>query len=372
MAVESETIKRPLRVGCHLKRPLGIWLHVIARGTQLKDPEARFRILSLDGGGVRGYLSASILTRIETHLNLKHEDNKPLGEHFDLIVGTSIGGIIALALAAGKRAADTAAFIEQTIPAVFGPSQKRNRLHSFIRPKYSSEKLTYCLKQFFEHKSLRDMTRDVCVTAVSLQNAAPRFYKTDYLARNSGRLDEEIVNIALGTSAAPTYFKAQSMKFSNNLVDGGLCANNPALVGLVDGFQFERPSKRGAQPPQILNGDVMMLSVGTGEQPSMPYEINSLDDGGTFDWARPISEVVFESQSQLIHHQAKFLLGERYLRINPRLRFPMALDDWQKLPELKNLADMTAEIQKFIDQEIPKSRFQERLPSDNGSPMKEG
>ena len=320
----------------------------------MRQPEARFRILSLDGGGVRGYLSASILTRIEAHLNLKYEDNKPLGEHFDLIVGTSIGGIIALALASGKRAAETAAFIEETVPAVFGPSEKRNRIHSLIRPKYGSEKLRHCLGDFFEHKTLRDMTRDVCVTAVSLQNAAPRFYKTNYLTRNSGRLDEEIVNIALGTSAAPTYFKAQSMKFSNNLVDGGLCANNPAIVGLVDSLQFERPSKRGAQPPQRFNGDVMMLSVGTGEQPSMPYNINSLDDGGTLDWARPISEVVFESQSHLIHHQTKFLLGEHYLRVNPRLRFPMALDDWKKLPELKNLADMTAETQKFIDQEMPK------------------
>lgn len=319
----------------------------------MREPEARLRILSLDGGGARGYLSALILERIEAHLNLKHKDNKPLGEHFDLIVGTSIGGIIALALASGKRAAETAAFIEETVPTVFGPSEKRNRLHSFIRPTYRSEKLKDCLEQFFKQKTLRDMATDVCVTAVSLQNAAPRFYKTDYLTRNSGRLDEEIVNIALGTSAAPTYFKAHSMKFSSNLVDGGLCANNPAMVGLVDSLQFERPSKRGTQPPQGLNGDVMMLSVGTGEQPTMPYDINSLDDGGKFDWAIPISDVVFESQSQLIHHQAKFLLGERYIRVNPRLKFPMALDDWQKLPELKNLADMTAEIQKFIDQEIP-------------------
>lgn len=307
----------------------------------------------MDGGGVRGYLSAAILARIESYLNLKREETKPLGEHFDLIVGTSIGGIIALSLACGQSAADTAAFIEKTIPLVFGPAQKRNRVHSSIRPKYPSDNLRECLLTFFGKKTLRDTTRDVCVTAVSLHNATPRFYKSDYLARNDGRLDEELVDIALGTSAAPTYLKAHSMKFSSNLVDGGLCANNPAMVALVDSFQFERPSKRGAERTQDLKCDVMMLSMGTGEQPSMPYDVNALSDGGRLDWAVPISDVIFESQSQLIHYQTKFLLGEHYLRVNPRLKFPMALDDWEKIVELKNLADMTGDIQTFIDKEMP-------------------
>ena len=306
----------------------------------------------MDGGGARGYLSAGILEKIESYLNSKKNKAKPLGEHFDLIVGTSIGGIIALALACGRSATETAAFVQKTIPSVFGPNQRRNRLRSLLSPKYYSENLKDCLSDFFDEKTLRDMTTDVCVTAVSLQNAAPRFYKSDYMARNAGRLDEKLIDIALGTSAAPTYFKAHSMKFSSNLVDGGLCANNPAMVGLVDSFQFERPSKRGARSTESLKGDVMMLSVGTGEQPSMPYDTTALESGGRLDWAVPISDVIFESQSQLIHYQAKFLLGTHYFRINPRLRFPMALDDWEKITELKNLADMTSEVQIFIDQEI--------------------
>ena len=88
----------------------------------------------------------------------------------------------------------------------------------------------------------------------------------------------------------------------------------------------------------------------------MPYDVEALKNGGAWQWLKvpstPLLEVVFESQSKLIHFQSKFLMNERYLRINPALKFPMGLDDTLKMPELKNLADVSKDIHTFLEQYI--------------------
>ena len=93
------------------------------------------------------------------------------------------------------------------------------------------------------------------------------------------------------------------------MIDGGICANNPSIVALVDALNFERPSMRGTETPRAMS-DVAMLSVGTGEQPSMPYDANVLAAGGMIDWAQYISDVMFESQSAIADSQVD-LLPER-------------------------------------------------------------
>ncbi len=308
----------------------------------------RFRVLSLDGGGVRGVLTARILSNIEDHLNRGNPIRKGIGQQFDLIAGTSTGGIIALALSIGLSAKEILGFYEIHIPKIFSSSQKRNPIRSTVSPKYSSDQLRDSLREIFDEKTLNDVLTDVCITGVALNNAKPRFHKTDYLARNRARLDEKLIDVALATSAAPTYFKAHTMVHSTSIIDGGVCANNPALVAIVDSLQFERPSKRGTPQAQDLKNDLVMLSIGTGEQPSMPYDVSALSDSGWAQWAGPIVEVLFESQSQLVHSQAQFLLNEHYLRVNPALKFPMKLDDVSMLDELKNLSDMTKEVEVFL------------------------
>lgn len=312
-----------------------------------EDRRTKFKVLSLDGGGARGYLTASLLANFEAHLNQLTGENIPLGLRFDLIAGTSTGGIIALGLAIGRTASDISDFYQLNLPKIFGDSQKRNKLRCFWGPKYDSSVLEKCLDGFFKGRTLKEISTDVCITSVALQNAQPRFYKSDYMARNKARLDERLVDIALSTSAAPTYFKAHSSHFSTNLIDGGICANNPAMVALVESFQFERPSKRGSKKAINIAEDVVMLSVGTGEQPAMPYDIQDLRDGGQLNWIEPISEVLMESQSHLVHHQMEFLLRHNYFRANPRLKFPMKLDDVSQIDELKNLCDITQPLEQF-------------------------
>ena len=310
----------------------------------------KFRVLSLDGGGVRGILTAKLLLNIENNLNEEHGKNLPIGDWFDLIVGTSTGGLIALSAAVGKPAAEIFDLYETLIPEIFGDLSKRSRFKSVFMPKYKNDRLKIATQAFFEETTLNDVTTDVCITSLSLQNAAPRLHKSSYNKNNAGRLGTKLSDIALFTSAAPTYFEASSDEDNDNLVDGGLFANNPCMVALVEALQFDRPSKKGNTPlrdlSQAIDQSLIMVSVGTGQSGSMPYQSERLAKGGLLQWAKPITEAVFTSQSIAADKQAAFILGNQYCRINPQLTFAMKLDDVSKVNKLKNLADINkAEIE---------------------------
>lgn len=313
---------------------------------------SRFSILTLDGGGARGYLCAKILEHIETYLNTVAGRVLPLGAYFDLIAGTSTGGIIALALATGHRAGQIANFYEAHLPDIFGAVMRRRVFARYLRPKYRSAALRRAVQDIFGENTLNDVQTDVCAVAVSLLNARPHIFRSDYLQSVPTSGDEKLVDVALATSAAPTYFRTQSIRDLSNLADGGLCANNPTLVGLAEAFRFARTSRRGISPPRDLGATcadhLAVLSVGTGEQCAMPYASEPLRNAGSLRWGTQFHHVAIESQSQLTHALAKSLIGSAYHRINPRLDFPMALDDVRRVPTLKNLAGLSEEDTVFV------------------------
>ncbi|OQW90434.1 MAG: hypothetical protein BWK78_07015 [Thiotrichaceae bacterium IS1] len=311
--------------------------------------QKKFKILSLDGGGVRGYLSAKILANIEDYLNKQDEKNLPIGNRFDLIAGTSTGGIIALGLAIGKTAKEIEQLYVKDIPEIFGNTQLRKGFLRATRPKFKSDILEKKLSGYFGEHTLKDVKVDVLITSINLDDAKPRIHKSDYFSRNTGRIDEKLRDIAVATSSAPTYFSAkEKLVHSHNLIDGGLCANNPSMLALTDALLFERDSKIGTPAPQNQLTNMVMLSIGTGERGQMPYNSNKLKNGGWFNWAKPIIEILMESQSQIAHFQALSLLKEQYLRINPKLNFKMALDDASQLDRLKNLADVDLNMENFL------------------------
>lgn len=311
-----------------------------------------FKILSLDGGGSRGYLSAKILANMENYLNKKDNQEIPIGQRFDFIAGTSTGGIIALALAIGKTAKDIEKLYYKNIPEIFGKKQKY--FSNFFSPKYKSLVLEKMVEEVLDDYTLNDVKTHVLITSVNLDNAKPRFHKSDYFQRNTERANEKLKDIAMATSAAPTYFKAKTgLKHSHNLIDGGICANNPSLSALVDSLGFQENNSLNTTPPSGME-DVIIVSIGTGEIGEMPYDSSKLVNGGKINWIRnnsttPIIDVLMESQSQLAHFQAKFLLKERYLRINPKLPFKMELDDIKKLDNLKNLANLDSDAETFLN-----------------------
>lgn len=325
-----------------------------------------FKVLSLDGGGVRGYLSAKILANIEKYLNQENNEKINIGQRFDLIAGTSTGGIIACALAIGKSAQEVFELYETLIPEVFVPKS-----NGVFEPKYSNEVLRKKLQAILGDNTLADVQTELCITSVDVENSKPRFHKSGYFGRNTVRVDERLVDLALATSAAPTFFPLVNTKHSTNLTDGGIVANNPSLVALIDAMQLtDNPSE-----------NIRLISIGTGEQCHMPYDIDSLKYGGKQDWivdiekstkigevvsnikkdkskfqivkdyclssekvfdskGSPLLELLMDSQSKLAHFQTQFLLGEKYLRINPQLSVVIELDSVDKVESLKNLADL--------------------------------
>jgi uncharacterized protein len=297
-------------------------------------------VLTLDGGGVKGYLTAKVLRNIEQSLNELGKEDINLGQRFDLIVGTSTGGIIAAALAIGRSAKEIFELYETLIPKVFSNS-------NIIGTKYSNVILKEELQNILGDLTLADVKTGLCLTSVDVENSSPRFHKSGYFDRNSNRLDEKLVDVVLASAAAPTFFPLIDTLHSSNLTDGGIVANNPSLVGFIEALQLVEGRK----------DDIALISIGTGEQCHMPYNVEKLKNGGKLSWiaqckpryllsnpikhiGSPLIELLMESQSKLAHHQTQFLLGKKYLRINPKLSVSIELDDSEKIASLKNLADL--------------------------------
>ena len=120
------------------------------------------------------------------------------------------------------------------------------------------------------------------------------------------------------------------------------------MLALTDALLFERDSKHGTPKPNNDFKNIVMLSIGTGERGEMPYNSNKLKRGGQLNWVLPLIEIMMESQSFTAHFQASSLLGKQYFRVNPKLKFKMALDDANQIERLKNLADLDRELESFL------------------------
>lgn len=201
-----------------------------------------FKILSIDGGGIKGLYSARILDKFEKKFNCKTSD------HFDMICGTSTGGLIALALTDLMSAEDICKFYEEKGEKIF-PKQKEIPI-PFIRKidkgfwkqiafggKYSNQGLKESLEEIFGDKIIGDANNLLCIPSYSVTEAKPKVFKFDHQEGSLSRDNKaRMVDIALATSAAPTYFPMAELPFYNNeqFIDGGVWANNPTLVGLLE------------------------------------------------------------------------------------------------------------------------------------------
>jgi len=311
----------------------------------------KFKVLSLDGGGVRGYLSILILEKIEKALNRRLNEEKPIGERFDLIIGTSTGGIIAAGLSIHKSAQEIRKLYEKMMSKIFISISK-----GINKPKYSHSTLKKLLKEILQDKTLNDVKTHLCITSVDVATSKPKFFKSPYLEIYHQRADEKLVDIALATSAAPIFFPLVNTTYANFLADGGLIANNPSMIGVMEGYKVTKDFNK-----------IRLLSIGTGEIGKMPYNVKKIEKyGGILSWALnkspqeimsilikkeiviPLIEVLINSQSKLINYQLETLLKEEhYLRINPILTQDISLDEVEKIDILKNLASI-ADSEKTV------------------------
>ncbi len=201
-----------------------------------------FKILSIDGGGIKGLYSASILASIES------KTGKKITDHFDMICGTSTGGLIAIGLANGMSA-QSLVDLYTTKGSIIFPTSNNNFVRSFqnsfktikqifFSNKHSVKPLKRILDDLFEEKTMGDANNLLCIPSFNLTNGQPKVFKksgsqTEHFVDNKIKL----VDIALATSAAPSYYPIHE---HNNFLytDGGVWANNPSLCGLLEAIDY--------------------------------------------------------------------------------------------------------------------------------------
>jgi patatin-like phospholipase/acyl hydrolase len=281
---------------------------------------SELKVLSIDGGGIRGIIPATVLAELERRAG------KPVAELFDLFAGTSTGGILALALTkpdqAGRPAWSAESLIElyeREGPKIFSRSvwQRIRSAEGLLDEKYPPAGLERSFDKYFGATRLKEALRDVIVTAYDIEHRTTFFFKSSK-ARAGDEHDYAMREAALATSAAPTYFQPVRLERGAGeqdlaLVDGGVFANNPAMSA------FAEARREGAHP------EVLMLSLGTG-QLTRKLHYENAKDWGLLEWAKPILDVVFDGVSDAVDYQLRQILGpDRYYRLQTEL--DLAKDD---------------------------------------------
>jgi patatin-like phospholipase/acyl hydrolase len=263
-----------------------------------------FRILSLDGGGIMGAFAASALATFEEATGRK------IIEHFDLITGTSTGGIIAIGLAMGKSASEICRFYEEEGAMIFpgrvGVRKWFGRVRDLFQPKFSGEALRETIKRAVGDRPLKEAKTRLVIPSYDVNAGKVYLFKTPHLPGNNYHGDLLAVDAALATSAAPTYFPAHTIKGLGTFIDGGLWANCPAIVGVVEALDF-----LGQAPEQVR-----MLSLST---TSYPFRLgNPQRSRGLVGWAPKLVDTFMFGQVQSSVN-ASFCLLKRgiFHRIDP-------------------------------------------------------
>jgi patatin-like phospholipase/acyl hydrolase len=280
------------------------------------------KVLSIDGGGIRGIIPAMVLAEIE------RRTGRLTSEVFDLVAGTSTGGILALGLTkpgqGGKAEYSAESLIElyETEGGRIFDRTVWHRLHSvggLAEEKYSSKGIEEVAHRYFEDVRLAEALTEVLVTAYEIERRGPWFFKRRH-ARDQRREGDNFLmrEVARATSAAPTYFEPLPLEWGPHgrraFIDGGVHSNNPAMCAYVEA--------RKIYPEE---NDFLVVSLGTGEPTrEMPYK--EVKGWGLALWARPILNVVFDGVSDTIDYQLREILSTEEGEAPSYYRFQTALD----------------------------------------------
>lgn len=271
-------------------------------------PRKPFRILSLAGGGYLGLYTASVLAQLEAHAG------EPLGRRFDLIAGTSVGGLLAIGLAFELPMSTLVQLFVERGKEIFSardlPSSAVGRLidltRSVLGPKYSGKALHDALVEYLGKRTLGDARHRLVIPAVDVGRSETKVFKTPHVVASRGDELVSAVDVALATSAAPAYFP--SVRIGDNLyADGGLFAVAPDQIALHEAEHF-----MGVDPARVH-----MLSIGTATAGYQPDEGADSDDGavGWLSDGRLILTLI-SVQQQHVQAMMEDRLGRRYMRLD--------------------------------------------------------
>jgi uncharacterized protein len=300
------------------------------------------RILSLDGGGIRGILTGQILVALEDKLNKKYvqlkgvHPEKPLrlGQYFDMISGTSTGGILTCILLCpsdddpnypkftAKQAVD---LYEKNGKTIFKRTFS-GKLPGFLSgiggSKYGRQTMEELLKSYFGNRMLSELMKPCLITSYDIQQRRAVFF-TQHDALDKDNANFPIWQVARSTSAAPSYFPPAQAEAKDSLmlntIDGGLFANNPTMCAMIEALKVFSTDKNDMIGPDAL----FIVSIGTGEI-KKAYSYSEAVKWGILRWIAPIIDIMMTGVSETVHYQLNKLYktmghASSYYRILPEL-----------------------------------------------------
>lgn len=298
------------------------------------------KILSIDGGGMKGLFSATLLAEIEKKANVR------ICDYFDLIAGTSTGAIIAAALALGMPAGKIQTLYLEKAKVIF-PSRKWKLLRQIAGGKYSGSALKSVLTEEFGDKKIGDCMTRVLIPAFNITTYHPQVFKTSHAPDLIYDYEKNVWSVLMATTAAPTYFEPYKTEWGA-YIDGGIGANNPSALAVV-----EAVSKLGWEREAIR-----LLSIGC--TPKAVNHTTGEERMGAVNVGKLIN-LFMDGESQYSNNIAKFLLGqEQIMRISPNISTKRAALDSSDGLALEKLVSAGLETAQNEMEKIRRMFLQEK------------
>lgn len=338
----------------------------------------KVRILSIDGGGIRGILPGALLTYVEKRIKEKTKDpNATIGQYFDFIAGTSTGGILACCYLIPNENGFYKFSAEEALNLYMDRGDEifdvtlRQRLKSLggvKDEKYDEAELVDALQDYFGEVKLSELLKPNLVTSYDIRARNAKFF-TSHDATEP-RHDFLVKDVARSTSAAPTYFEPARIKSLAGtpypLIDGGVFANNPTLCAYAEArtIDFSKTLNHPDKPKLPTAKDMIIVSLGTGgTEESYPY--SEFKDAGMLKWIQPLIDIMMSGNAETVDYQVRQIYNtlsgnnkKNYYRIDPELITASAKMDKADMKNLKALkADGLACVdknQKKLDEIVDK------------------
>lgn len=326
----------------------------------------KVRILSIDGGGIRGILPGALLTYVEKRIKEKTKDPKAtIGQYFDFIAGTSTGGILACCYLIPNENGFYKFSAEEALNLYMDRGDEifdvtlRQRLKSLggvKDEKYDEAELVDALSDYFGNVKLSDLLKPNLVTAYDIRSRNAKFF-TSHDA-TAPKHDFYVKDVARSTSAAPTYFEPARVKSLAGtpypLIDGGVFANNPTLCAYAEArtIDFASTLNHKEKPKLPTAKDMIIVSLGTGgTEESYPY--SEFKDAGMLKWIQPLIDIMMSGNAETVDYQVRQIFDtlsgknkDDYYRIEPEL---ITASPKMDKADMKNLQALKADGLACVD-----------------------
>ncbi|POS02950.1 patatin-like phospholipase/acyl hydrolase [Flavobacterium croceum DSM 17960] len=300
--------------------------------------KTKIRILSLDGGGIRGIITCVILKYIEEQLQKIDHPNAKIGDYFDMISGSSTGGLIASLILFPNQDGKAKFSVQEALDLyankgedIFTVSMWEKIINPFglFNEKISQRNLEKQLQEVFGNLELSQFIKPSLITSYDIFNRKAKFFTSHDAVETLQNF--YVKDVCRATSAAPTYFEPAQIKSTYGqeftLIDGGVYANNPALCAYSEAqkLKFSKLLQNSNKPDYPKIKDILMVSVGTG-MVLQPYSFKNFENAGKIKWVSPLIDILLSSNVETVdYHLQKMYetLGARnsknYYRLMPSL-----------------------------------------------------